>query len=90
MGGIERIHFVESEPQYLGENTRQYSEKTIPKLSCKNYGFDCSFITNGQDVEKIIKEFREHTLEEHYIDYPEGVLMKVITKNIISKSVHGN
>lgn len=58
---------------------RKDSEELISQLDCKTYGFDCSFITTG-GIEKIIKEFREHTLLEHYIDYPEGVLMKFITR----------
>ncbi len=76
---IERGHLVEDSLQIFGEKyTRPYSEKLLSKLDCKNYGFDCNFITTGEDIGKIIKEFREHTIQEHYIDYPEGVLMKFI------------
>ncbi|HUT06753.1 MAG TPA: DUF1059 domain-containing protein [Nitrosopumilaceae archaeon] len=46
------------------------------KLACQNYGFECSFMTAGDAVEKIIEEFREHALQEHFIDYPDGILMK--------------
>jgi len=46
------------------------------KLACKNYGFDCSFMTNEMEIKKIIKEFREHAMQEHFIDYPDGILMK--------------
>jgi predicted small metal-binding protein len=76
---IERSHLVEDNLQILEEkDTRLHSEKLLSKLDCKNYGFDCNFITTGEDIGKIIKEFREHTVQEHYIDYPEGVLMKFI------------
>ena len=33
-------------------------------------------MTSEDVAEKIIQEFREHALEEHYIDYPDGILMK--------------
>jgi hypothetical protein len=58
---------------------RQEFEEKIFKLECKTYGFDCSFISAGK-IEKIINEFRGHTFQEHYIDYPEGVLMRFITR----------
>lgn len=47
-------------------------------ITCKNYGIECDFMTNENEVEKIIKEFREHIIEEHFIDYPEGILMKFL------------
>jgi len=76
---IERGHLVEDNLQILEEkDTRPHSEKLLSKLGCKNYGFDCNFIATGEDVGIIIKEFRKHTIQEHYIDYPEGVLMKFI------------
>ena len=79
MAGIERIHFFEDKPQWFTEkDTSQFSKKIMSELACKNYGFDCNFITNGEEVGKVIKEFRNHTIQEHYIDYPEGVLMKFI------------
>lgn len=52
----------------------------MTRLSCKNYGFECNFMTNEGEAEKIIDEFREHTIQEHHIDYPEGVLMRFILR----------
>jgi predicted small metal-binding protein len=76
---IERSHLVEDNLQILEEkDIRSHSEKLLSKLDCKNYGFDCNFIATGEDIGKIIKEFRKHTIQEHYIDYPEGVLMKFV------------
>ena len=84
---IEWSHLVEDNLQILEEkDTRSHSEELLPKLDCKKYGFDCNFITRGK-VEKIIKEFREHTIQKHYIDYPEGVLMKFITNKKYSYSL---
>ena len=51
-------------------------ERAMKKLSCQNYGLQCNFMTSEDVAEKIIQEFREHALEEHYIDYPDGILMK--------------
>ena len=80
MMGIEKAEFFEDQTQWLTEkDTKLFSEKIKTKLVCKNYGFDCDFITKGEEVEKIIGEFRDHTFQEHYIDYPEGVVMKFIT-----------
>jgi hypothetical protein len=53
---------------------------TIGQLVCRNYGYDCDFTTKEDLPENIITEFRVHTLEEHFIDYPEGVLMKFLTR----------
>ena len=53
-------------------------DKIIAKLSCQNYGLDCSFMTKEDVAEKIIQEFREHAMQEHYIDYPEGILKRFI------------
>jgi predicted small metal-binding protein len=76
---IERGHLVEDNLQILEEKeARPHSEEPLPKLDCENYGFECNFISNGEEVGKVIKEFRKHTIKEHYIDYPEGVLMKFI------------
>ena len=80
MAGIELMYLFEDKLQLLTEkDTRQHSDKIMFHLDCKNYGFDCNFITKERVVENIIEEFREHTIQEHYIDYPEGVLMKFIT-----------
>lgn len=55
-------------------------QKTLAKLVCNDYGFGCSFETKEDEVDKVIKEFREHTFHEHHIDYQEGILMKFITR----------
>ena len=76
---IERGHLVEDNLQILEDkDPRLHSEKLLSKLDCKNYGFDCNFMATGEDVGIIIKEFRKHTIHAHYIDYPEGVLLKFI------------
>ena len=50
----------------------------ISKIACKNYGIECDFMTDENEVKRVIKEFREHAIQEHFIDYPEGILMKFL------------
>ncbi len=61
-------------------NPQQQPNKITSKISCKYYGIECDFITDEKEIAKIIKEFREHSIEEHHIDYPEGILMNFLTR----------
>jgi predicted small metal-binding protein len=49
------------------------------KLSCKDYGFECDFETDGE-VESVIEEFGNHTLEEHGIEYSKEAIMQFILR----------
>ena len=49
------------------------------KLSCKDYGFECDFAVEGE-VEIVLKEFGDHTLEEHGIEYGKEALMQFILR----------
>ena len=49
------------------------------KLSCKDYGFECDFEVDGE-VESVIHDFGEHTLEEHGIEYSKEALMQFILR----------
>jgi len=40
----------------------------MPKLMCRDYGFDCDFVTEGE-TEKVIEDFRTHMEAVHGIDY---------------------
>ena len=50
------------------------------KLSCRDYGFDCSFSSEGSDVSAIIEKFGKHTEEEHGIEYSKESLMQFIIR----------
>jgi predicted small metal-binding protein len=50
------------------------------KLSCRDYGFDCNFISEGDDVSFIITKFGEHTEKEHGIEYSKESLMQFIIR----------
>ncbi len=50
------------------------------KLQCKEYGFDCEFSVEGDNVVKIIEDFGKHTGQEHGIEYSKESLMQVIMR----------
>jgi predicted small metal-binding protein len=50
------------------------------KLQCKEYGFDCEFSVEGDNVVKIIEDFGKHTEQEHGIEYSKESLMQVIMR----------
>ncbi len=55
------------------------------KLVCKDYGFECDFVSKNEDGSSVIEEFGKHTLQEHGIDYSEEVLMQFIIRKYVWK-----
>jgi len=53
------------------------------KLVCKDYGFECDFVSKNEDGSSVIEEFGKHTLQEHGIDYSEEVLMQFIIRKYV-------
>ena len=43
---------------------------------CKDYGFDCEFMIDDLDMEKVVQEFGKHLKNEHGIEYGEETLTK--------------
>ena len=75
--GENKFNFFESNSHFPTEkDTRKPPEESKGRLACTDFGFECSFMTSEDLVEKIIEEFREHTKLEHYTDYPAGILKK--------------
>lgn len=37
----------------------------MAKLVCNDYGFECDFVSEGDEIENVLKMFGEHTEEEH-------------------------
>nr|WP_316507288.1 DUF1059 domain-containing protein [Nitrosopumilus sp.] len=52
----------------------------MAKLTCSDYGFECPFVAQGDKIEDVIKEFGEHTSEEHGIEYQKEVLQQFILR----------
>ena len=50
------------------------------KFTCKDYGFDCDFISKAQDVAGAIEEYSKHSIEEHGIEYSKEALMQFIIR----------
>jgi predicted small metal-binding protein len=52
----------------------------MAKLVCKEYGFECSFVAEGNKVSEVIEKFGKHTLDEHGIEYSKEALMQFIIR----------
>ncbi len=52
----------------------------MPKLRCRDYGFDCEFVAEGEDTVKVIEEYGKHSEEEHGIEYSKESLMQFILR----------
>ncbi|MDE1764795.1 MAG: DUF1059 domain-containing protein [Thaumarchaeota archaeon] len=49
-------------------------------LVCRDYGFECGFVAEGEDVQKTLDKFGRHTSEKHAIEYSKEVLLQFITR----------
>ena len=49
------------------------------KLICKDYGWECDFVAEG-DSAKVIQDFGKHTLDEHGIEYAREAIMQFIVR----------
>ena len=47
---------------------------------CKDYGFECDFVAQGDDISKVIVEYSKHSTEEHGIEYSKEALMQFIIR----------
>ena len=36
----------------------------MPKLRCKDYGFECEFVSEGTDAAEVIASYGKHSEEE--------------------------
>jgi len=52
----------------------------MAKLVCKEYGFEGSFVAEGNNVSEVIEKFGKHTLDEHGIEYSKEALMQFIIR----------
>ncbi|EIJ65213.1 hypothetical protein BD31_I0529 [Candidatus Nitrosopumilus salaria BD31] len=51
----------------------------MAKLKCNDYGFECDFVAEGE-MESVIEDFRNHTDEEHGIDYSKEAIMQFLLR----------
>ena len=52
----------------------------MPKLNCKEYGFECDFGVETENSSELLEKFGRHSLEEHGIDYSKEALMHFIVR----------
>lgn len=52
----------------------------MPRLVCRDYGFDCEFVSDGEDIAKVINDYSKHSEEEHGIEYSKEALMQFIIR----------
>ena len=53
----------------------------MPSVSCRDYGFNCDFVVEGE-LEEITTKFGKHSSDEHGIEYS----IETITKFILNKT----
>ena len=51
------------------------------KAECKDYGYDCDFIVEGE-IDDVVEKFGKHTMEKHGIEYSEETLTKFMLNNV--------
>ena len=52
----------------------------MPKLTCKDYGFECDFVAESTEVKDVIAAYAKHSEEEHGIEYSKESLMQFILR----------
>lgn len=61
-------------------NVKFLLDMRMIKLECRDYGFNCNFVSEGNESSKVTEEFGKHTLEEHGIEYRKEVLMQFVLR----------
>ena len=51
----------------------------MAELKCTDYGFECDYVASGE-IEKVMEDFRNHTEEEHGIDYSKEAVMLFLSR----------
>jgi len=58
------------------------------KLACKEYGFECEYVVEGECDTKLVEQLRSHFDAEHGIDYSsEFVIQMVLNKGHTRESI---
>ena len=50
------------------------------KLDCRDYGFECDFVAEGENIAELIGKFGKHSSDEHGIEYSREALMQFIIR----------
>ena len=57
-----------------------YNIIIMGKFTCRDYGFECDFVVEGDDIAKLIEEYGKHSCDEHGIEYSKEALMQFILR----------
>ena len=52
----------------------------MARLSCRDYGFECEFVAEGDNLNDVIEKYGKHSSDEHGIDYSKETLMQFIIR----------
>lgn len=52
----------------------------VLKLTCSDYGFECDFVAEHEEMSEMIESFGKHMIEEHGIEYPKEALIQIILR----------
>ena len=52
----------------------------MAKLCCVDYGFECEYAAESENVSDMIEKFAKHTSEEHGIEYSKEALMQFMLR----------
>lgn len=52
----------------------------MPKLRCRDYGFECDFVAEADEAKEVIDAYGKHSEEEHGIEYSKESLMQFILR----------
>lgn len=52
----------------------------MTKLCCVDYGFECAFAAESDDMSEMIDNFAKHTTDQHGIEYSKEVLMQFMLR----------
>ena len=56
-----------------------HQKLAMAKITCMDYGFDCSYVAEGE-VEHVISQYQKHSTDEHGIEYSAEALTQVILR----------
>ncbi len=50
------------------------------KFVCRDYGFECDFVAQGDNTAAVLEEYSKHSTEEHGIEYSKEALIQFIIR----------
>lgn len=49
------------------------------KIRCRDYGFECDYVLDGERSAALVSRLRDHFEDEHGIDYTVGAVTQMLT-----------